>query len=484
MRFIPSLRLIGALYATITTLIILAASGYVLVDLYRQSQNEGARRTERDLTQQQQHIAQLLQFYQGVAERLARDDKVTNLILFADHSGAQAWSASLRTILADVTGLALFTTDGNILGQAASQRVGPKYLADMRQLVAGSPAPRFPVHNEQAGLEHVDITAVVRHNDDTTGILFLSLALQRVQQVLGNTTVAGQSLVLRDAAGRTIAYIDKLNGETDVVRVQGPVPGTPWSLELTQHRLEAWPAFRTLIVATVVVVLAIIVLIQILARRTTRLFTGELNQLRAALQQVAEGAPLEPQREPRLREFQPIVPAIHTLAEQIQDTQKRLSELTVTDVLTQLPNRRRFDMELVSAFANAQRGHPAYLVLIDLDHFKAINDRYGHEGGDRVLCLLAETLRRECRGGDLVARLGGDEFAAIMLDTTGAGVLQWFERVRKQMGDNAEASPLSISVGFVALGSDRFGAASDAQRAADAALYQAKARGRDCAVEG
>lgn len=484
MRFVPSLRLIGALYATIVTLIIVAASGYVLYDLYRQSQQQGVQRIEREFAQQAQGITQLVQFYSGVAERLARQRTVVDLALFADHTKAQEWSASLRAHLPDVTGLALFATDGGILGESAPQRVGQLCLADMRRLATGMAAPRFPVHSERAGLEHVDITATVKESENTAGILFLSLSLQRLQQTLEEAAVAGQALVLHDAEGKRIASIDKLGEASDAQTEQGPIPGTPWSLELTQRSPDVWRLYQVFIPATVVAALAAIVLILVLSWNSTRLFTRELDQLRAMLQQVAEGTPLGPQRQPWLRELQPIIPAIHVLAAQIQDKQNQLAELSATDALTKLANRRRFETDLASAFANAQRGHAMYLALIDLDYFKDINDQQGHDAGDRVLCALADVLRHECRAGDQVARLGGDEFAAILADTTSKGVEQWYERLREHLRSAAETASLTISVGFIALGGGRFDKTGDALRAADAALYQAKERGRNCVVEG
>lgn len=484
MRMVLSLRFIGALYATVVTLIIAAGSGYVVYDLYRQAQQQGEEHIEHDLAQQSQRIAQLLQFYHGVAERLARESRVVDLAVFADHARAQEWSASLRAHLPDVTGLALFASDGGILGESAPQRVGPGCLADMRRLVSSPATAHFPVHNEQAGFEHVDITVPVQRDGDTVGILFLSLSLQRLQRLLDDVTGDGQALVLMDAGGMKIASADRLGDAADTLKARGPVSGTSWSLQLSQRSPDVWQLYRVLIPATLVVALAAIVLIQVLTRRATRLFTRELDQLRATLQQVAEGAPLESRHRPWLHELQPIIPAIHALAAQIQDKQNQLAELSVTDTLTQLPNRRRFDMALASTFASAQRGHAAFLAVIDVDHFKGINDRLGHDSGDRVLVAVADVLRRECRAGDLVARIGGDEFAAILTDTTSAGIVQWYERVREQLRQTADTATLTISVGFTALGGGRYGQPGDALRAADAALYQAKARGRACAVEG
>lgn len=111
--------------------------------------------------------------------------------------------------------------------------------------------------------------------------------------------------------------------------------------------------------------------------------------------------------------------AAAVLAEQslaIQRARIRYLEgLSITDELTSLLNRRGFQVELSRAFARAQRTQETgLLVLCDLDHFKAINDTYGHMAGDAVLCAVAGLLQTKTRRSDYVARLGGDEFAVLM----------------------------------------------------------------------
>ena len=106
------------------------------------------------------------------------------------------------------------------------------------------------------------------------------------------------------------------------------------------------------------------------------------------------------------------------LAEQSQAIQRAriryLEDLSITDELTSLLNRRGFQFELSRAFARAQRTQETGLLLCDLDHFKAINDTYGHMAGDAVLCAVSGLLQTKTRRSDYVARLGGDEFAVLM----------------------------------------------------------------------
>ena len=160
--------------------------------------------------------------------------------------------------------------------------------------------------------------------------------------------------------------------------------------------------------------------------------------------------------------------------------QARLEHLAHSDPLTGLPNRRAFDQALAREQARLRRSGRAFsLVLIDLDHFKRINDRWSHPMGDRVLLDLARLLERSLRASDLPARLGGEEFGLLLPDTDlgAAGVLA--ERLRQQIG-NAHWPVPGVSASFgVAAQSEPQASVQDLYRRADQALYQAKAAGRD-----
>ena len=114
------------------------------------------------------------------------------------------------------------------------------------------------------------------------------------------------------------------------------------------------------------------------------------------------------------------------------DLTAELQHLASTDVLTGLPNRRQLMAAVETEICRAGRtGRPLSLALIDIDHFKRVNDRHGHPSGDAVLCEVAEVLREVTRGGDVLGRFGGEEFAVLMPDT-GIEQAQWAsERLRK-----------------------------------------------------
>lgn len=153
-----------------------------------------------------------------------------------------------------------------------------------------------------------------------------------------------------------------------------------------------------------------------------------------------------------------------------------------TDALTSLPNRRRFDQQLSFEINRSTRfGHQFCLVIFDLDHFKTVNDTYGHDKGDEVLQRLAECATGALRQNiDLVARIGGEEFALILPETNFVGAAELADRLRIKISEMRipEVGHVTSSFGI----SEFPLCAPDAAQlfaAADSALYKAKRTGRN-----
>ena len=165
-------------------------------------------------------------------------------------------------------------------------------------------------------------------------------------------------------------------------------------------------------------------------------------------------------------------------------------ELAVTDGLTGLHNRRYLDTHLHTLVERARkRDRPLSLLITDIDHFKAVNDTHGHDGGDQVLREFARRLRAQVRGMDLVCRYGGEEFVVVMPDTCAAMAAEIAERLRLDVADApfplGAGGPdivVTASLGVATLG---HGAAEDGAalvKKADLALYEAKTAGRNRVV--
>jgi diguanylate cyclase (GGDEF)-like protein len=176
------------------------------------------------------------------------------------------------------------------------------------------------------------------------------------------------------------------------------------------------------------------------------------------------------------------------LARRLEEVNRQLERLSSLDALTGLANRRALDGFLEMEWRRTRRDHaPLSVVLVDVDHFKAFNDAYGHQAGDDCLRSVADVLGAAAhRPGDMVARYGGEEFAIVLSQTGAKGARVVAEGLRAQVEamriahrGSTTSSVLTISAGVATAMPAEDGAVEAVMRAADAALYRAKRAGRN-----
>jgi diguanylate cyclase (GGDEF)-like protein len=166
---------------------------------------------------------------------------------------------------------------------------------------------------------------------------------------------------------------------------------------------------------------------------------------------------------------------------------RTIEHLSMMDQLTGIPNRRNFDNRLRTEWGRASRDNiPLSLLMIDVDHFKNYNDTYGHQQGDKVLCLVAQVLTQTLkRVSDFAARWGGEEFAVLLPNTDSDGGLAIAEQIRGNIEstelscDNGDITKLTISIGVNAHNPMPTCSIDQFISRADAALYNAKDAGRN-----
>lgn len=326
------------------------------------------------------------------------------------------------------------------------------------------------------------------------------LALNTQVETLSTNAIGDYSegVILRDPSGTPIAFL----------KIE-----SPQATALLTHDL-LYKAKRTLVGASfVIAILASLLLVGFLrayiARFLTaihRLASGDwgtripyaardefgflaqtfnlmANQLQQAFEeQERQREEIQAQNEELQALYQQLRAAHQELAQlnaELMEANRALAQAALTDGLTGLKNHRAFQESLHNLVQMAERHQqPLSLIMLDIDHFKEFNDRFGHPAGDELLRQVAEVLRQSARGYDMAARYGGEEFALLLPNTTLQQAVQVAERIRTQISQlqNPHA-PVSASLGVA--GYRNGTAPATLLYEADAALYRAKRNGRN-----
>jgi diguanylate cyclase (GGDEF)-like protein len=234
--------------------------------------------------------------------------------------------------------------------------------------------------------------------------------------------------------------------------------------------VSGWRAWRARNVGDLLLVLAAVLMVfGAVAANLRILITGELGSAQA----IALGA--------HAMAYTMVV--LGFLASALVDAQNQLSQLETEDPLTRLANRRGLEEILRVTIANAERrGHATSVVMVDVDHFRQVNDSFGHETGDRLLQQIAHILRRSSRASDVVARVGGEEFLLVLPETNGEQARVLAERVRHRVAERpldvaGQSIATTVSLGIASsvgkVDIDALG------KAAQRAIYLAKRSGRN-----
>jgi len=171
---------------------------------------------------------------------------------------------------------------------------------------------------------------------------------------------------------------------------------------------------------------------------------------------------------------------VHERTKEIEEKNLLLEKLSATDTLTQLSNRLELDRRLEEVYQHKDENY--YLIMIDIDFFKRVNDTYGHLAGDAVLKQVAKILRKSLKEADTIGRWGGEEFLILLHAKDDASIVSIAERIRKniEIDTFVENLKITISLGVSSIKSTK--SINDWTNRCDAALYEAKESGRNRVV--
>jgi diguanylate cyclase (GGDEF)-like protein len=313
--------------------------------------------------------------------------------------------------------------------------------------------------------------------------LFASISIEAIQSALDKIVQKGESIELLDTKKNVFVSAGTRTGKENFVTLSQAVPNTDWTMKLAFDVPSPPPFYYWSSAGIILAAILFSGSVLYLMRFSLRGLVGEMNSIRSGLERIVTGTFDGSLPSPRFRETADAMPAIESISKMIYDRNQLLKQISETDELTELFNRRRMLYELKRVIAQASRGVKATVVSLDLDHFKPINDHYGHAVGDTVLQTFATALMASRRGSDIVGRMGGDEFVAILIEPTESADA-WYQRLSqnfaKQLKEIESADKVSgctISAGAISVLPDDSNPELVLKKV-DKALYRAKGEGR------
>ncbi|MDX5333687.1 MAG: diguanylate cyclase [Gammaproteobacteria bacterium] len=483
--YLPSIRrLVGLLAVALAALLIaMAALEYRHIDRHFQD-IERAEDADR-LRFMQQFLAFRINTYQQLVNQLATTSQVFDLLAVNDHPGAATWAQMTRRLMPEAVGAALFASDGTLLGDALAQRVGTQCLSDLVDSLNGLPVARPPIHDAIPGLEHFDLTAPVHDLDgETIGMVFVSFSTRILDEALAELATEDEHLAIANTRGELITRTRAWD-DVDRPAARTAIPGTDWNLLLItrQETLGSTLPGLILIVGLGSVLAMLIVLI--ITRLLYSNYLAEFRYVQRVLEGLKEGALRDDLPPSRYREFAHLRNGLAERAERIASKHESLHALGHTDALTGLANRREFERVMDEMLEHGSGRDSFWLVALDLDRFKAVNDTLGHDMGDRVLKALGTALRTQTRDGDMAFRWGGDEFVLLITSGEDFDLAAWLERLQadflRLQTDELELPPelvVTIGYGGTCITPDDKRPLAEILKEVDAALYARKAAGR------
>jgi diguanylate cyclase (GGDEF)-like protein len=450
-----------------------------------------------------------------------------------DASDCNHYLASLADNIPWIRTLSVADTDGRIRCSTGAQAIGLN-VSDRPHFQQALESRKFALSDYVISRLHQPPTIIatlpaVRDDGTVAGVVLASIHLEWISELAASATQSsGASVLLVDGGGtltaasanlesavgkrfaETVLVRDMLAHDEGTLTSAGPDGAerifayvrVPWTnarlaVGLDQQAVQAGIA-REIGIGYLQLALIGALVLMVVWFGGEQLIVRPIRSLVCTVARFGRGdLHVRAHEERWVAEFEPLAAAFDDMAdklasreEELRIANQHLEELASLDGLSGLANRRGFDRELKEAWARAaERREPLALMMIDIDHFKLYNDRYGHVAGDTCLRAVGETLSLvTLEEAVLVARYGGEEFALLLpgLDLTRAAALA--EEARKSIEDlmiNHAESPsglVTISVGVEALVPDRDRPAAELVEAADTALYAAKRGGRNTVV--
>lgn len=510
-------------------LVILAALPALLFTAYSTIERRAAAESaSREELQRLVRLAAMHQWQvvEGARQMMVASSPIVASLLRDRRACTQYFAGLLGQNRAIYHSMGLFRADGELICNAATWR-DKVYAGDRLYFRLARETGRFVVGEYQigrvTGQAGINFGYPVKDaGGQVVAVAFAGLDLQSLGRMADATplpkggilsvvdvkgTVLARKPALEDMVGRTLwnpqVVEAVLSGKEGVIEADGP-DGVHWLLAhevVTQNPDGAFP-LRVLVTVPLNEVLAaanralvrdllgiVVVLLFLLIGAWYGAEWFVLRKVRALLKAAdrVRAGDLDSRTGIRYggEELSQLARAFDDMAEALQQRERKLQAQAISDPLTGLYNRRYLAEFLPRELLRARRsGRPVAMILIDIDYFKRINDTFGHSAGDLVLTAIGSLLRSKVRGSDIACRYGGEEFALVLPDADAEGARRRAEDIRAAIGSldvsfmGRRVGEITASLG-IALFPEHCEDMDSLLRAADEALYAAKAAGRN-----
>jgi diguanylate cyclase (GGDEF)-like protein len=470
-------------------LLCFTAIGYtgflVLRDMQQASYHERAAQVAGDASRR---INELVAQQREALEKIAQQPGLAALLQRGTPPERARRQEEIKSRLEDATSLQLLPR--NSLGAfSATEGLDPACLDYVRRMASTNAAAVPEFHSVDSPAGHYGLAVpVMDENRNPVGYLLASFTRAPLQAILEESRPENAYMELQqpaaDGAMQTVLTAGKIpdSGAAVVTSTLGP---GQWTL-IYQPAQRPPPILTGNRIYYFIVILAALVAIFImqfrLYRHTVKAVRHDIHSLIRMFRDLREGS-VRVGYPMALKEFAEIFDYLRDRGQRLMKEKEKLKDMGLMDHLSQLGNRRHFEARLKELFDASRANGPSSVLIIDMDHFKQVNDKHGHDAGDALIVGFANALRKVVRQTDVLVRLGGDEFCIIYTYASLDKARALAERLRKQL-------PREISLpkgvihqlrwtGGLSAMHDKDAKPDDVLWRADQALFQAKEAGRN-----
>ena len=417
----------------------LGAAGYAaylaMRDLQLSSYEENVTRTAGEAATR---VNELLRQQRQSLEKIARQPEVVILLQRGTPAARDTTRNQIKSMLPGAIAVH-FLTRNNTGVLTSSDNIDPACL-DYAERAASAAAPLAPeFHALGAPAEHYDMATPVRdENQKPVGYLLASFARAPLQTAIERSLPTGGYMELqRRAAGGTAQTVLEAGTapEGNVATVASALGNSHWTLlyqtvEMAPPLLSGSRIYYFAFIA--LAALTITIVLFRFYRQSANAVRHDIRSLIRMFRDLREGS-VRVAYPMQLREFSEIFNYLRDRGQKLVEEKEKLKGMGLVDHLSQLGNRRHFERRLKELFEASKANGPSSVLIIDMDHFKSVNDKHGHDAGDALIVGFASALRKVVRQTDVLVRLGGDEFCIIYSYAPLAKATALVDRLRKQL---------------------------------------------------